>query len=265
MGAEHDAQARVQRTAIACGKLFTNRCKAVLQPVSESAGEAGHIKELTDLTHVHATFQAELFNRHTVVFTVLAATRVAGVGTGRQHEHVAVAVLVGFGEHVLHVGLPVAVCPGDRDVRAALGERLLQCGEQGTVLLVNGRDAAVGAVVGGDLFEALIRDAATSGYVAQERDDVLLPLGATEGGENHQVVGAHLFGALTGDAAFASVVAEGLLVEHGGAVGGGVRRVGAVGYHVVRQERAVEGYAVVRLMAHARTSATSSAPMRRPV
>ncbi len=265
MGAEHDTQARVQRTAIACGKLFTNRCQTVLQPVSEGAGEAGHVKELTNLTHVHATFQAELLDRHTVVFTVLAATRVARVGAGRQHEHVAVAVLVGFGEHVLHVGLPVAVRPGNRDVRAALGERLLQRGEQGTVLLVNGRDAAVGAVVGGDLFEALIRDAAASGYVAQERDDVFLPLGATEGGENHQVVGARLFGTVTGDAAFASVVAEGLLVERGGAVGGGVRRVGAVGYHVVRQERAVEGYAVIRLMAHARTSATSSAPMRRPV
>ena len=51
-------------------------------------------------------------------------------------------------------------------MRAALGECLLQCGEQGTVLLVNGRDAAVGAVVGGDLFEALIWDAAASGYVA---------------------------------------------------------------------------------------------------
>ncbi len=58
----------------------------------------------------------------------------------------------------------------------ALGERLLQCGEQGAVLLVNRRDAAVGAVVGGDLFEALIRDTAVSGHVAQERDDVLLPL-----------------------------------------------------------------------------------------
>ena len=265
MGAEHDPQARVQRTAIACGKLLTHRGEAVLQPVSESAGEAGHVKELTNLTHVHATFQAELLNRHAVVLTVLAAARVARVGAGRQHEHVAVAVLVGFGEHVLHVGLPVAVRPGDRDVRAALGERLLQRGEQGTVLLVNRRDAAVGAVVGGDLFEALIRNTAAGGHVAQERDDVLLPLGTTEGGENHQVVGACLFGTVTGDAAFASVVAEGLLVEHGGAVGGGVRRVGAVGYHVVRQERAVEGYAVVRLMAHARTSATSSAPMRRPV
>ena len=109
MGAEHNPQARVQRTAIACGELLTHRGEAILQPVSESAGEAGHVKELTDLAHVHATFQAELLNRHAVVLTVLAAARVARVGAGRQHEHVAVAVLVGFGEHVLHVGLPVAV------------------------------------------------------------------------------------------------------------------------------------------------------------
>ena len=73
MGAEHDAQARVRRTAIACGKLLTHRGEPVLQPVSESAGEAGHVKELTNLTHVHAAFQAELLDRHTVVFTVLAA------------------------------------------------------------------------------------------------------------------------------------------------------------------------------------------------
>ena len=60
MGAEHDAQARVQRTAIACGKLLTHRGEAVLQPVSKSAGEAGHVKELADLAHVNATLQAEL-------------------------------------------------------------------------------------------------------------------------------------------------------------------------------------------------------------
>ena len=214
---------------------------------------------------MHATFQAELLNRHAVVLAVLAAARIARVGAGRQHEHITVTVLVGLGEQVLHVGLPVAVRPGNRDMRAALGERLLQRGKQGAVLLVNRRNTAVGAVVGGDLLEALVRNTAAGSHIAQEGDDVLLPLGATEGGENHQVVGACLFGTFTGDTAFASVVAEGLLVERGGAVGGGVRRVGAVGYHVVRQERAVEGYAVVRLVAHARTSATSSAPMRRPV
>ena len=125
MGAEHDAQARVQRTAIACGKLLTHRGEPVLQAVGKGAGKAGNVEELADLAYVHAALQAQLLKRDAVVFTVLAAARIARVGAGRQHQHVAVAVLVGFGEHVLHVGLPVAVRPGDWDVRAALGERLL--------------------------------------------------------------------------------------------------------------------------------------------
>ena len=316
MGAEHDAQARVHRTAIAGGKLFAHRGQAVLQAVGEGAGEAGHVEELANLAHVHAALQAELLQRDTVVLAVLAAARVTRVGAGGQHQHVAVAVLVGLGEHVLHVGLPVAVRPGNRDARAALGQRLLQRGEQSAVLLVNRRDTAVGAVVGGDLLEALVRDAAAGGHIAQERDDVLLTLGAAEGGENHQVVGSGFLGANTDDGPLAAVLPQGLLGQPRRAVGGRVGGVGTVGDDVIGQEGAVQGAlargvcvcggetrgtrrhpghaggggrnrgvlggglyragrtgvgatasagSAVRLLAHARTSAISSAPMRRPV
>src|SRR5699024_7610431 len=56
-------------------------------------------------------------------------------------------------------------------------------------LLVDGGAAAQGAVVFGDLLEPLIGHAAPGGDVAQEGDDVVLALGAAEGGEQDRVVG----------------------------------------------------------------------------
>ena len=41
--------------------------------------------------------------------------------------------------------------------------------------------------MGGHFFEPLVRDTAATGHVAQERDDILLSLGPTEGGENHGI------------------------------------------------------------------------------
>ena len=41
----------------------------------------------------------------------------------------------------------------------------------------------------GDLFEPLVGDAAPARDVAQERDDVVLPLGPAEAGEQDRVVG----------------------------------------------------------------------------
>src|SRR5699024_240546 len=55
-------------------------------------------------------------------------------------------------------------------------------------LLVDGGAAAQGAVVFGDLLEPLIGHAAPGGDVAQEGDDVVLALGAAEGGEQDRVV-----------------------------------------------------------------------------
>ena len=201
-------------------------------------------------------------------------------------------------------------------MRAALGQRLLQGGKQGAVLPVNGRDASVGAVVGGDLFEALIRDTAAGGHVAKEGDDVLLAFGTAEGGENHQVVGAGFLSANADDGPLAAVLPQGLLGQPRRAVGGRVSGVGAIRDDVIGQEGTVQNAlargvcvcggetrgtrrhpgrgrggghcrgvlggglyragrtgvgatasagSAVRLLAHARTSATSSAPMRRPV
>src|SRR5699024_6260017 len=65
----------------------------------------------------------------------------------------------------------------------------LQSRDEGAVLLVDGGAAAQGAVVLGDLLEPLIGHAAPGGDVAQEGDDVVLALGAAEGGEQDRVVG----------------------------------------------------------------------------
>ncbi len=60
------------------------------------------------------------------------------------------------------------------------GEILLDGGDQGLVLLVDGADAAEVVVVLGDVQQPLARDAAPAGDVLEERHDVLGPLRPAE-------------------------------------------------------------------------------------
>ncbi len=126
-------------------------------------------------------------------------------------------------------GIPVAVAPEHGEPDAAGGELRFDSRLEVAVLLVDGADAAVGAVVVRDLFEPFVRDSASAGDVAEERDDVVLALGAAEGGEEDGVV---------------------LLRSHPAGFGDGVD-----GSH--------RGLGLKRT--HARTSAISAAVTRRPV
>jgi hypothetical protein len=95
---------------------------------------------------------------------------------------------VGLAHRVGHVGIPVAVAPDDRQVDAASLELRLEGRLELAVVLIDRAHAAEVAVVGRDLLEALLGDAATARDVAQERDHVVLPLGAAEAGQEDGVV-----------------------------------------------------------------------------
>ena len=95
-------------------------------------------------------------------------------------------------ERVVEVRVPVAVAPEHRQVDAAAGELGLEGRLQLAVVLVDRADAAEVAVVVRDLLEALVGDAAPARDVAQERDHVVLTLGAAEPGEQDRVVGDRL-------------------------------------------------------------------------
>ena len=92
-------------------------------------------------------------------------------------------------DRVCEVRRPVAVAPVDGQVDAAPGELRLERGLERAVLRVDGAHAAEVAVVVRDLFEPLVGDAAPARDVAKERDDVLLPFGSAEAGEQDRVVG----------------------------------------------------------------------------
>ncbi|OAX61583.1 hypothetical protein A5N15_05150 [Rothia kristinae] len=115
---------------------------------------------LAQLVDAQLPLQAQLLQGHPVVLAVLAAGGVPGVGAGGQHQQPPVPGVVGLLHDVVDVRLPVAVGPVHGQVRAALGQLPAQGRQQLPVLLVDGADPAVGAVVGGDLLQALIRDAA---------------------------------------------------------------------------------------------------------
>ena len=94
-----------------------------------------------------------------------------------------------LGDRVGEVRLPVAISPQHGQVDAAAFELGLERRLELPVLLVDRTDAAECAVVVRDLFESLVRDAAPASDVAQERDDVVLPLRAAEARQQDRVVG----------------------------------------------------------------------------
>src|SRR5699024_10761245 len=99
-----------------------------------------------------------------------------------------VAGLVGGVQRVIEVGVPVAVAPVDGKVQSAGGQFLGQGSAQAPVLPIDGADSAEVAVVGGDVLEPFVRDAAPGGDIAQERDDLVLSLRTAESGEQDGVV-----------------------------------------------------------------------------
>ena len=99
------------------------------------------------------------------------------------------AVVEGLLQGLGQIGIPVAIAPVDRQPQSPTISLGLQRRLQLAVLLVDGAHPAEMAVVVRDLLEALVGDAAPARDVAQEGDDVALPLGAAEAGEDDGVVG----------------------------------------------------------------------------
>ena len=174
-------------------------------------------------------------------------------------------------QRVSEVGVPVAVAPEDGQVEAAARKLGLERGAQLPVLVVDGGDAAVGAVVDGDLLEALVGDAAAACDVAEVGQDVVLALGAAEPDEEHGVVGDGLGGddgrQLAGD--LGEVVVE-VDLDVLAAVGSARAAVRVVMSVVVRVREGKHGQAVPEQVvgAHAtsrRIAARRSTLTRRPV
>ena len=227
---EQDVDGRVRGAGR--GQLGADVGEAGGGAFNERLDETGVVEVLADLIDFEPSGEAGFGQRDADVFAVLAAAGVAGVGAGGDHQDLAVPGVVDLLEGLRDVGGPVPVAPEDGQVDAAGGEFGLDAGLEFAVLGVDGADAAVGAVVVRDLFEALVRDAAAAGDVAQERKDVILAFRAAEGGEQHGVIG------LRGHSA-----------GFGHLVDGGVGCDGVLGIQ----------------RAHERTSAISAALTRRPV
>src|SRR5690625_198088 len=160
----------------------------LFRTVRDRFEETGMVEVGAGLLDADLAEQTGLVQTAGEVLAVLTATRVRGVGAGDQAQHPTVAIGVQGGQGVGRVGLPVAVAEVDRQPQVPLGQLALQSRDEGAVLLVDGGAAAQGAVVFGDLLEPLIGHAAPGGDVAQEGDDVVLALGAAEGGEQDRVV-----------------------------------------------------------------------------
>jgi hypothetical protein len=154
----------------------------------EGGDEARVVEELAHLVDLDGTAQAGGLDGVGEIFAVLAARRVRAVRAGRDREQAAVAGVMGVLQGVGDVGHPVAVAPVHRQLQAARRELGIQRRLQLTVVLVDRRHPAEVTVVMGDLFEALVRDAAARRDVAQERDHVLLTLGSAEAQQQHTVI-----------------------------------------------------------------------------
>ena len=79
-----------------------------------------------------------------------------------------------LGHGVPKVGRPVAVTPQYRQIDSASGELGLERSLEHAIVIVDRAHPAEVAVVGRDLFEPLVRDAAAAGDVPQEGDHVVL-------------------------------------------------------------------------------------------
>src|SRR5690606_5533743 len=146
----------------------------------ERGDETGVVEEEAHLVGGDAILETGLGDGARDVLTVLTIAGVRRVRARRENEKGAVAVVRRLRERVLQVRIPVAVAPVDRQVDAAPGEFALRRRLEVAVLLVARAHAPEMTVEMRDLLEALVRDAAPPGHVAEERDDVVLPLRATE-------------------------------------------------------------------------------------
>src|SRR5262245_43811867 len=91
--------------------------------------------------------------------------------------------------------MPVAIAPVDGEPRPAFGELAGECGDQGTVLVVDGGFSVEMIVVLGDLEQTLARGVPAAEDVLEEWDYVFAAFGTTERDQQKRVVGcsiAHL-------------------------------------------------------------------------
>src|SRR5690606_29891836 len=116
------------------------------------------------------------------------AVRVWGVGAGGDHQGAAVTGVVRVPQDSGDVGVPVPD-PSQHGQFEGVGRELSLMGSFDRMVLdVVLAYASVGLVVLYHLFEALVGDAAAAGDVPQERQDVILALGASEGGKQNGIV-----------------------------------------------------------------------------
>ena len=163
-----------------------------LHPRGERRDEAGVVEvlaHLVDRQHVAEAGRVELAGE---VFPVLPARRVRAVGARRDRDQRAMPVVRRLTQRVGEERTPVAVAPVDLQVHPAIPQFRLERSLQRPVLGVDRAHAAEVPVVVRHLFEALVRDAPAARHVAEERDDVVLPLRPAEAREQDGVVGDRL-------------------------------------------------------------------------
>jgi hypothetical protein len=158
----------------------------VAHPVDLCLDEAGVVEVDADL--VHGEVDASLLDGACDVLPVLPAPGVRRVRRGDERQQPSVPGSLGGAERVGQPGVPVAVAEVDRQVRTVGGEPVLQCRDQGPVLVVDGRAATVVVVVLGDLLQAVAWDVAAADDVLQEGHHLVRCLGAAEGDEEQRVV-----------------------------------------------------------------------------
>src|SRR5699024_7702118 len=246
-----------QHLDIACSALVQSG-QRLPDAFDEGGDESGVVEELAHLVHLERLAQAGVLQGVGEVLPVLAAGGVGGVGAGGDGQQPGVAGLVGGVQRIAQVGVPVPVAPVDRQVQSAGGRFVGQGGAQAPVLPVGGADAVEVAIVGGDVLEPFVRDAAPGGDVTQERDDLVLSLRSSESGEQDGVVVgrlAHVLGSGRG-------CGGGGGHDGAGARGDGGRGCGFMAAGAVRG-RGGGGHAVPSWPVQ--TAVTSAGSMRRPV
>src|SRR5699024_5026813 len=148
-----------QHLDIACSALVQGG-QRLPDAFDEGSDESGVVEELAHLVHLEPLAQAGVLQGVGEVLAVLAAGGVGGVRAGGDGQQPGVAGLVGGVQRVIEVGVPVAVAPVDGKVQSAGGQFLGQGSAQAPVLPIDGADSAEVAVVGGDVLEPFVRDAA---------------------------------------------------------------------------------------------------------
>ena len=187
------------------------------------------------------------------VLPVLAAARVGAEGRGGEDEGPLDPVLGHRGHGVGDHRVPVAVAPVDRQVDAGVGQLTLQGGDQLPAVVVDGGAAAELLVLLGHLGQALVRDVAAPGHVAEEGEDVIWLLGPAEGQHEDGVEGGGGHGGM---------LAAGSATGRGDPAGGIAEPETTGGRRAQESRRAGTGACMAPT--GSRISSADSSPARRP-